>query len=128
MAETPHDSTGTTLFFPTTATSNAFTVTNLVFSVSDVQADDKIDISHLGLTTGAAQLTQDRPLAPPGNNSGREVQIEVIGKNTIADGTTGTLTVAGGLTLSKAATVNQASLTLAVNDAIRGSITFRVAR
>lgn len=128
MAETPHDSTGTTLFFPTTATSNAFTVTNLVFSVSDVQADDKIDISHLGLTTGAAQLTQDRPLAPPGNNSGREVQIEVIGKNTIADGTTGTLTVAGGLTLSKAATVNQASLTLAVNDAIRGSITFRLAR
>ncbi len=128
MADTPHDSTGTTLFFPTTATSNAFTVTNLVFSVSDVQADDKIDISHLGLTTGAAQLTQDRPLAPPGNNSGREVQIEVIGKNTIADGTTGTLTVAGGLTLSKAATVNQASLTLAVNDAIRGSITFRVAR
>jgi len=128
MADTPHDSTGTTLFFPTTATSNAFTVTNLVFSASDVQADDKIDISHLGLTTGAAQLTQDRPLAPPGNNSGREVQIEVIGKNTIADGTTGTLTVAGGLTLSKAATVNQASLTLAVNDAIRGSITFRVAR
>lgn len=128
MADTPHDSTGTTLFFPTTATSNAFTVTNLVFSVSDVQADDKIDISHLGLTTGAAQLTQDRPLAPPGNNSGREVQIEVIGKNTIADGATGTLTVAGGLTLSKAATVNQASLTLAVNDAIRGSITFRVAR
>jgi len=128
MADTPHDSTGTTLFFPNTAASNAFTVTNLVFSVSDVQADDKIDISHLGLTTGAAQLTQDRPLAPPGNNSGREVQIEVIGKNTIADGTTGTLTVAGGLTLSKAATVNQASLTLAVNDAIRGSITFRVAR
>ncbi|MBU6222631.1 MAG: hypothetical protein KGR24_07755 [Planctomycetes bacterium] len=128
MADTPHDSTGTTLFFPTTATSNAFTVTNLVFSVSDVQADDKIDISHLGLTTGAAQLTQDRPLAPPGNNSGREVQIEVIGKNTIADGATGTLTVSGGLVLSKAATVNQASLTLAVNDAIRGSITFRVAR
>ena len=128
MADTPHDSTGTTLFFPNTATSNAFTVTNLVFSVSDVQADDKIDISHLGLTTGAAQLTQDRPLAPPGNNSGREVQIEVIGKNTIADGTTGTLTVAGGLTLSKSATVNQAQLTLALNDVIRGSITFRVAR
>lgn len=128
MADTPHDSTGTTLFFPNTAVSNAFTVTNLVFSVSDVQADDKIDISHLGLTTGAAQLTQDRPLAPPGNNSGREVTIQVIGKNTIADATTGTLTVAGGLTLSKAATVNNAQLTLAVNDVVRGSITFRVAR
>lgn len=128
MADTPHDSTGTTLFFPNTAVSNAFTVTNLVFSVSDVQADDKIDISHLGLTTGAAQLTQDRPLAPPSNNSGREVTIQVIGKNTIADGTTGTLTVSGGLVLSKAATVNNAQLTLALNDAIRGSITFRVAR
>ena len=128
MADTPHDSTGTTLFFPNTAASNAYTVTNLVFSVSDVQADDVIDISHLGLTNGAAALTQSRPLSPPGNNSGREVQIDVIGKNTIADATTGTLTVAGGLVLSKVATVNQASLTLAVNDAIRGSITFRVAR
>lgn len=128
MAATPHDSTGTTLFFPNTAASNAFTVTNLVFSVSDVQADDKIDISHLGLTTGAAQLTQDRPLAPPGNNSGREVTIQVIGNSTIADGATGTLVVSGGLVLSKAATVNAAQLTLAVNDAIRGSITFRVAR
>ena len=128
MGVTPHDSTGTVVYFPTSAASNAYTVTNLVFSVNDVQGDDKIDISHLGLTTGATQLTKDRPLAPPGNNTGREVQLDVIGNSTVADAATGTLTITGGLSIAKAATVNSASFTLAVNDVIRGSLTFRIAR
>ena len=128
MPVTPHDSTGTVIYFPTSAASNAYTVTNLVFSVNDVQADDKIDISHLGLTTGAAQLTQDRPLAPPQNNTGREVQMDVIGNSTVADAATGTLTISGGLTISKSATVNSGSWTLAGNDVVRGSLTFRIAR
>lgn len=128
MGVTPHDSTGTVIYFPTSAASNAYTVTNLVFSVNDVQADDKIDISHLGLTTGATQLTKDRPLAPPQNNTGREVQLDVIGNSTVADATTGTLTITGGLSIAKAATVNSGSWTLAVNEVIRGSLTFRIAR
>jgi hypothetical protein len=56
------------------------------------------------------------------------VQIDYIGNAPISDGTTGTLVIAGGLTLSKAATVASSSVTLAVNDVVRGSATFRVAR
>jgi hypothetical protein len=73
-------------------------------------------------------LTQDRPLAGSATDTGREVQIDYIGSSVIADGATGTLVIAGGLTLSKAATVSSSSVTLAVNDVIRGSATFRVAR
>ena len=44
------------------------------------------------------------------------------------DGSTGTLAISGGLSLSAAATVSSSSVTLAVNDAVRGQATFRVAR
>ena len=53
MADTPHDGSGTTLSFPNTAASNAYVVTNIVYNLTDPGADDTIDISHLGLTTGA---------------------------------------------------------------------------
>lgn len=124
MAATPHDSTGTTLTFP------GFTgsVTNITYNLTDVNAGDTIDISHLGLTAGASVLTQDRPLVGSADDTGREVSIEYIGSGVIADGSTGTLVIAGGLTLSKAATVSSSSVTLATNDVIRGSVTFRVAR
>jgi hypothetical protein len=124
MAVTPHDSTGTTLTFP------GFTgsITSITYNLTDVNAADTIDISHLGLTTGAAVLTQDRPLSGSATDTGREVQIDYIGNAPISDGTTGTLVIAGGLTLSKAATVASSSVTLAVNDVVRGSATFRVAR
>lgn len=124
MAVTPHDSTGTTLTFP------GFTgsVTSITYNLTDVNAADTIDISHLGLTTGAAVLTQDRPLTGSATDTGREVQIDYIGNAPISDGATGTLVIAGGLTLSKAATVASSNVTLAVNDVVRGSATFRVAR
>lgn len=124
MAVTPHDSTGTTLTFP------GFTgsITSITYNLTDVNAADTIDISHLGLTTGAAVLTQDRPLTGSATDTGREVQIDYIGNATISDGATGTLVIAGGLTLSKAATVASSNVTLAVNDVVRGSATFRVAR
>lgn len=124
MASTPHDSSGTTLTFP------GFTgsVTNITYNLTDTAAADTIDISHLGLTTGAAVLTQDRPLTGSATDTGREVQIDYIGTGAIADGSTGTLVIAGGLSLSKAATVSSSSVTLGVNDVIRGSVTFRVAR
>ena len=124
MAVTPHDSTGTTFSFA----SVNYTVTNLVYNLNDVNAADTIDVSHLGQTAGEAVLTQDRPLTGSATDTGREVQIDYIGNAVIADGATGTLTIAGGLSLSKAATVSSSSVTLAVNDVVRGSATFRVAR
>lgn len=128
MADTPHDGSGTVVYFPTSAASNAYTVTNIVYNLNDVSANDTIDVSHLGLTTGAAVLSQSRPLTGSATDTGREVQIDVIGKNTVADASTGTLTITGGLTLSKGATVASSSVTLGVNDVIKGSITFKVAR
>jgi hypothetical protein len=124
MAATPHDSTGTTVTFP------GFTgsVTNIVYNQNDVAAGDTIDISHLALTTGASVLTKDRPLKGSATDTGREVQIDFIGTGAIADGSTGTLAITGGLSLTKVATVSSSSLTLAVNDVVRGSVTFRVAR
>lgn len=124
MASTPHDSTGTTFTFGGTG----YTVTNITYSLSDVTGGDTIDVSHLGLTAGASVLTQSRPLAGSATDTGREVSIEYIGSSVITDGTNGTLVIAGGLTLSKAATVSSSSVTLAVNDVIKGSATFKVAR
>lgn len=124
MAVTPHDSTGTTFSFA----SVNYTVTNIVYSLNDVNAADTIDISHLGQSAGSSVLTQDRPLQGSASDTGREVQIDYVGNSVIADGATGTLTITGGLSLSKAATVSSSSVTLAVNDVVRGSATFRVAR
>jgi len=116
---------GTTLTFAGTG----YTVTNVTYSMTDVAAGDTIDISHLGLSAGSAVRTMDRPLKGSATDTGREVSIEYLGTAPITDGTTGTLVIAGGpLSLSAAATVSSSSVTLAVNDAIRGQATFRVAR
>lgn len=123
MAVTPHDS-GTTVSF---AGAN-YTVTNIVYNLTDVNANDTIDISHLGQTTGAAVLTQSRPLKGSATDTGREVQFDFIGNAPIVDGATGTLTITGGLALSAAATVSSSSVTLAVNDVVKGSATLKVAR
>ena len=124
MAATPHDGSGTSVTFP------GFTgsVTNIVYNKNDVAAQDTIDISHLGLTVGASVLTADRPLKGSANDTGREVQIDFIGIGGLDDGATGTLAITGGISLSKVATVASSSVTLGVNDVIRGSATFRVAR
>jgi hypothetical protein len=121
---TPHAGTGTTFTFNGTG----YTVTNITYSLSDVTGGDTIDISHLGLTVGANVLTMARPLKGSATDTGREVSIEYIGSSVVEDGSSGTLVIAGGLTLSKAATVSSSSVTLAVNDVIKGSATFKVAR
>jgi hypothetical protein len=124
MSSTPHDSTGTTFTFAGTG----YTVTSITYSLNDVSGGDTIDISHLGLTAGSSVLTQSRPLQGSATDTGREVSIEYIGSSVITDGATGTLAITGGISLSKAATVASSSVTLAVNDVIKGSATFRVAR
>jgi hypothetical protein len=115
---------GTTLTFGGTA----YTVTNITYSMTDVAAGDTIDVSHLGQSAGSSVLTMDRPLRGSATDTGREVSMEYLGTVPITDGLTGTLVIAGGLTLSAAATVSSSSVTLAVNDAVRGQATFRVAR
>jgi len=124
MAATPHDSRTTFTFAGV-----GYTVTNIVYSLTDVTGSaDTIDVSHLGLTTGATVLTQARPLkGSTGGDTGKEVSIDYIGNAAIVGGKSGTLTITGGLGLSTTATCSSSSVTLAVNDVIKGSATFRVA-
>jgi hypothetical protein len=115
---------GTTLSF---AGAN-YTVTTITYSMTDVSAGDTIDISHLGQSAGSAVRTMDRPLKGSATDTGREVSIEYLGSSPITDGSTGTLSITGGLSLTAAATVSSSSVTLTTNDATRGQATFRVAR
>jgi len=126
MAATPHDGAGTVFSFGGTA----FTVTNIVVSNTDPAADDTIDVSHLGLTTGNSVLTISRPLQGSATDTGREVVVDYLGTNIIKDASTGTLvlTVGGSTAISAAATVSASTLTFATNDAVRGQVTFKVAR
>lgn len=123
MASTPHDSSGTKVTFP------GFTgsVTGITLSKTDVNAGP-IDISHLGLKTGDQVLTVNPPLKGTADgDTGFEVSLEYIGTGVLAGGTSGALSITGGASVSANATVQTSSITLAVNDVIRGSATFRVA-
>lgn len=124
MATTPHDGSGTSLSFG----GNSYTITNLVYNLTDTNANDTIDVSHLGLVAGSSVLTVSRPLKGSATDTGREVQFDFIGSSPLVDGATGTLTITGGLTLTAAATVSSSSITLAVNDVVKGSATLKVAR
>jgi len=130
MSATPHDGTGTVLRLG----ADQYTVTNIVIQFTDPAADaEKIDVSHLGLTTGASIRTIDRPLQGSTSDTGRTVQFDYLGRTIIADASTGTCSiVVAGTALtgfaSVAYTVNASTLTLATNDAIRGQATIRLAR
>lgn len=128
MADTPHDGVGTSLRLGGTN----YTITNVVITYNDPTADqEKIDVSHLGLTSGSSILTQDRPLQGSTTDTGRSVQFNYLGKSIIADASTGTCSISTGgtsLLAGVAYTVNSSTLTLAVNDAIRGQATIRIAR
>ena len=125
MAYTPHDSSGTTFSFAGTN----YTVTNITYSISDPNATDNIDVSHLGQTVGASVLTLVRPLKGAAGDTGKEVTIEYLAASgtPISQGQTGTLAITGGISLSVAATCKQCAVTLALNDAVRGSASFQVA-
>lgn len=127
MAATPHDGSGTSLTFP------GFTgsITGITYSQTETAGGtaDVIDISHLGQTTGSFVLSQARPLkgAAGSSETGKTVSVEFIGTGILAGGTTGTLAITGGISLTGVATVASSSLTLAVNDVVRGNAEFRVA-
>jgi hypothetical protein len=120
----PSHAQGTTLTFAGTV----YTVTSVTYSMTDVTANDKIDVSHLGQSVGSEVATMDRPLKGSATETGREVSIEYLGSVPITDGVSATLAITGGLTLSAVATVSSSSVTLTTNDATRGQATFRVAR
>jgi hypothetical protein len=126
MAITPHDSTGTVFTFA----AGGYTVTSIVYNLADPATDNTIDVSHLGQTAGSSVLTQDRPLTGNATDTGRQVTIEYLGKDIIADAATGTLVIthAGATFLSKASTVVSSSVTFAANDVIKGTAVFKVAR
>lgn len=124
MAYTPHDSSGTTFTFAGTT----YTVTSITYSITDNAATDQIDVSHLGQTTGATVLTMSRPLKGSAGDTGKEVSVEYLAASgtPVAQGATGTLAITGGITLSVTATCKSSSVTLTVNDAVRGSASFQV--
>ena len=121
MATTPHDSSGTSFSFP----GFTGTLTGLTWTVADNAGADNIDISHLGQTTGATVLTKSRPLKGTAGDTGKTVSIEFIGTGMLAQGATGTLSVSGPISISGAATCNSCTITLAVNDVIKGSAEFQ---
>ena len=123
MAATPHDSTGTTL----TVAGSTFTVTSITINFTDPGGADEIDISHLGQTTGDTIATMPPPLKGAAGDTGKEISFDYIGTTQLLGGTTGSYAIAGAVSLSgTACTVSSSSLTLAVNDVIRGSATVRV--
>jgi hypothetical protein len=124
MPYTPHDGSGTNFVFA----GSTYTVTSITYSITDQAASDQIDVSHLAQTTGATVLTLARPLKGSAGDTGKEVTVEYLASSgtPIAQGQTGTLTIAGGITLSVTATCKSSSVTLTVNDAARGSAAFQV--
>ena len=125
MAVTPHDS-GTSFTFGGVG----YTVTSIVYNLADPAATETIDVSHLGLTTGSAILTQSKPLQGSATDTGREVVIEYLGTSIIADASSAALVITanGAAFLSKNATVASSSVTFTTNDVVKGTATFKVAR
>lgn len=125
MSATPHSGSGTTFSFAGTN----YTVTNIVYSLGATGGGaDNIDVSHLGQTVGQSVLSIARPLVgTQGGDTGKTVSIEYIGSSVITQNATGTLTITGGISISATATCNSSSVTLAVNDVIRGSAEFSLA-
>jgi hypothetical protein len=105
-----------------------YTVTNLTVNFSDVSGEtDRIDVSHIGQSTGSTMLTVRRPLVgSPTGETGKEVSFDYIGSTSLAGGTIGVLSIGSG-GFGGTATVVSSSVTFAVNDVVRGSATLRVA-
>jgi hypothetical protein len=125
MATTPHAGSGTTFTFAGTG----YPVTSITYTVGSTGGGtDNIDVSHLGQTVGESVKSLSRPLVgTQGGDTGKTVSIEYIGTSVIAQNATGTLAITGGLALSVAATCNSSSVTLTVNDVVRGSAEFQLA-
>ena len=107
---------------------STFTVTSVTFSLGETGGGaDLIDASHLGLTTGASVISLSRPLTgTPGGDTGKAVSIEFIGTAPIVQNATGTLTLKGPVEVTANATCQSSSVTLTLNDIVRGSAEFQL--
>jgi hypothetical protein len=108
---------------------STFTVTSITYSLGNTGGGaDLIDASHLGLTTGASVISLARPLlGTPGGDTGKTVSIEYIGAAPVAQNATGTLAITGPVAISATATCQSSSVTLTLNDIVRGSAEFQLA-
>ena len=123
--KTPHDGQGTVVSFAGTT----YKATGLTFSKSDISSDDNIDTSTLDQVEGTEINSQARPLiGDSGSDTGWELSFDYIGNAPIDDGSAGALSVTGGITISGNGTCTASSVTLAVNDVVRGNATIRVDR
>lgn len=106
-----------------------YTVTSVTYSLGSTGGGtDLIDATHLGLTTGASVVSLPRPLlGTPGGDTGKTVSIEYIGTAPISQNATGTLSITGPVSVSATATCQSSSVTLTVNDIVRGSAEFQLA-
>jgi len=105
-----------------------YTVTSVTYSLGETGGGaDLIDASHLGLTTGASVISLPRPLTgTPGGDTGKTVSVEFIGTAPISQNATGTLTLTGPVSVSANATCQSSSVTLTLNDIVRGSAEFQL--
>lgn len=107
-----------------------YVVTNLNYSLSSSSSgsDSEIDVSHIGQGYGEEVLSQPTPLigsTTGASDTGREVQIDFIGTDILEEDQDGLLTIDGGIKWGPGkAKVTSSNVTLAVNDVIRGSVTF----
>ena len=122
---TPHDVSGTVVTFNDVA----YKATGLTFSKSDISSDDNIDTSTLDQIEGTEVNYQPRPLiGDSGSDTGWELSFDYIGNEPIQDGLEATISVTGGITVNGTGTCTASSVTLAVNDVVRGNATIRVER
>ena len=122
---TPHDVSGTVVTFNDVA----YKATGLTFSKSDISSDDNIDTSTLDQVVGDDVNYQPRPLVgDSGSDTGWELSFDYIGNEPIQDGLEATISVTGGITVNGTGTCTASSVTLAVNDVVRGNATIRVER
>jgi hypothetical protein len=105
-----------------------YTVTSVTYALGETGGGaDLIDASHLGLTTGASVISLSRPLlGTPGGDTGKTVSIEYIGTDPVAQNATGTLSISGPIRVSVNATCQSSSVTLTLNDIVRGSAEFQL--
>jgi len=108
---------------------NNLTATSITYTLGSTGGDDQADGSHLGLTTGASVISLPRPLiGTPGGDTGKTISIEFLGTVPIAQNASGTLVITGGfggINVTNA-TCRSSSVTLTVNDLVRGTAEFQL--
>ena len=122
---TPHDGSGTVVSFG----GETYKATSLTWTKNDISSDDNIDTSTLDQITGEEVAFQARPLiGDSGSDTGWEISFDYIGNAPIEDGASGAVSVSGGVSITGNGTCTSSSVTLAVNDVVRGNATIRLDR